>query len=137
MFHKFFVNVSDFYSQASKHSSRWRRIEDVSRLWLQQMSSRCPQDILIKIYLPWPYVFKSFWSRRVFLPWAYVFRRHLQDVLIKTNIFGLIIRLQDVLKTFSRCLQDVLLTRLQEVLRLTAKANIYRKIHLSHSSWEI
>ena len=36
---------------------------------------------------------------------VFVFRTRLQDVLIKTNIFALVIRLQ---KTFSRRLQDVL-----------------------------
>ena len=33
--------------------------------------------------------------------------RRFQDVLVKTNIFALAIRLQDVFKTFSRRLQDV------------------------------
>ena len=36
--------------------------------------------------------------------------RRLQDVLVKTNIFVLAIRLQDVFKTFSRRLQDVFKT---------------------------
>ena len=39
-----------------------------------------------------------------------------EDVLVKTNIFALSIRLQDVFKTFSRCLQDVLQKHLQDVL---------------------
>ena len=46
--------------------------------------------------------------------------RHLQDVLVKTNIYVLIIRLQDVFKTFSGRLQDVFKTfsrRLQDVLQ--------------------
>ena len=43
----------------------------------------------------------------------------LLDVLVKTNIFALVMRLQDVFKTFLRCLQDVLKTfsrRLHKVL---------------------
>ena len=47
------------------------------------------------------------------------FSRRLQDVLIKTNIFVLVICLQDLFKTFSRHLQDVLKmfsNRLQEFL---------------------
>ena len=47
------------------------------------------------------------------------FKRRLQDVLIKTNIFALVIRLQDVFKTFSRRFQDVFKTpsrRLQDAL---------------------
>ena len=38
------------------------------------------------------------------------FSRRLEDVLVKTNIFVLIIRLQDVFKTFSRRLQDLFKT---------------------------
>ena len=34
--------------------------------------------------------------------------RRLQDVIIKTNIFVLVIRLKDVFKTFSRRLQDIM-----------------------------
>ena len=49
---------------------------------------------------------------------VFVFRRRLQDVLIITNIFALTIHLQetyqDVFKTFSRRLQDVLEKRLQD-----------------------
>ena len=44
---------------------------------------------------------------------------HIQDVLLKTKIFVLAIRLEDVFKTFSRCLQDVFKTsskHLQDVL---------------------
>ena len=56
----------------------WRCLEDVFRLRLQKTS------------------FKT--------SFVFGFRRRLQDVLIKTNIFALVIRLQ---KTFSRRLQDV------------------------------
>ena len=41
--------------------------------------------------------------------------RRLEDLLIKTNMFLLVIHLQDVFKTFSRCLEDVLKTFLQDV----------------------
>ena len=47
--------------------------------------------------------------------------RRLQDVLVKTNIFILSIRLQDVFKTFSRRLQDIFKTsskRLQDVSQI-------------------
>ena len=43
--------------------------------------------------------------------------KRFQDVLIKTNIIVLVIRLQDVFKTFSRCLQDVLQKRLQDTFK--------------------
>ena len=45
------------------------------------------------------------------------FSRRLQDVLVKTNIFVLAIRLQDVFKTFSRRLQDVFKTSCQDVFK--------------------
>ena len=46
---------------------------------------------------------------------------HIQDVLLKTKIFVLAIRLEDVFKTFSRCLQDVLQKRLQDVFKTSSK----------------
>ena len=55
--------------------------------------------------------FKMSWSRRIHFPCSYIFRRHLQDVLIKTDILSLVIlfqissrRFQDVFKTSTRCL---------------------------------
>ena len=70
--------------------------------------------------------------------------RHLQDVLIKTNIFALlkcfqkrssrsliktnifvlVIRLQDVFKTFSKHLQDVSQKRLQDALQNTSSRHL-------------
>ena len=62
-------------------------------------------------------VFKTFSSRSIYLPYSYVFRRRLQDVLIKTNIFVLAIRLQDVFKTFSRRLAKTSSRHLQDILQ--------------------
>ena len=45
----------------------------------------------------------------------------LQDVWIKTNIFVLVIRLQDLFKTFSRRLQDVLSRPLQNVFKTSSR----------------
>ena len=75
------------------------------------------------------FVFVS--SRRIHSPYSYVFRRRLEDVLIKTNIFVLVIRLQDVLprrlqnvfKTFWRRLLDVLKTfskRFQDIFKTSS-----------------
>ena len=76
---------------------------------------------------------------------AFVFRRRLQDVLIKTNIFTILIRLQktssrrldqdqyirlghmssrrlqDVFKTSSKHLQDVLEKRLQDIFKTSSR----------------
>ena len=61
------------------------------------------------------------WSRRIYSPYSYVFRRRLQDVLIKTNIFVLVICLQDVFKTFSRRLQDVFNTSSKNVFKTSSR----------------
>ena len=69
------------------------------------------------------------------MSFVFVFRRRLQDVLIKTNIFALVIRLQktsskrllqDVLVKTNLCvlairLQDVLQKRLQDVFKKSSK----------------
>ena len=82
------------------------------------------------------FVFKTSWSRRKYSPLPYVFRRRLQDVLFKTNIFVLAIRLQDVFKTscqhvlktssrrLEKCLQDIFKTssrRFEDVFKTSCK----------------
>ena len=47
--------------------------------------------------------------------------RRLHDVLIKTNIFVLVIRFQDVFKTFSKHLQDVLQKRIQDIFKTSSR----------------
>ena len=75
-------------SEPSKHSSWWRRLEDVFRLHLQKTSSRrLDQDEYVRLSL--------------------TSSRRLQDVLVKTNIFALAIHLQDVLQ---KRLQDIFKT---------------------------
>ena len=76
----------------------WRRLGDVFCLCLQRRTSwrRLDQGEYVRLSLT-----------------------SSEDVLVKTNIFVLAIRLQDVFKTFSRRLQDVFKTssrRLQDVL---------------------
>ena len=82
----FFVTICENF-ESSKHLSWWRRLEDVFHFLLKTSS-----------------------SGQIYSPYSYLFRRRLQDVLINTNIFVLVIRLQDVLKTFSRRLQNVFKT---------------------------
>ena len=77
----------------------WRRLEDVFRLGLQKTSSRrLDQDEHIRL---------SHTSS--------------EDVLVKTNIFVLAIRLQDVFKTFSRRLTKTSSRRLQDVLKTSSR----------------
>ena len=66
-------------------------------------------------------VFKTSWSRQIYSIYWFVFRRRLQDVMIKTNIFVLVIRLQDVFKTSSRRLQDVLSRHLQNIFKTSSR----------------
>ena len=95
----------------SKHSSWWRRLEDVFRFRLQKTSSRRLQDVLIKtnmfaLALRLQDVFKTSWSRPIYLSWLYVFKtssRRFQDVFKTFRR-----RLQNVFKTSSRRLQDLL-----------------------------
>ena len=103
-----FVDLNFNYQYIpSKHSSWWRRLEDVLRLHLQKTSSRrFDQD-------------------------EYIGLTHTssEDVLIKTNVFVLVIGLQDVLprhlqnvfKTSSRHLQDVLLRPFQDVFKMFSR----------------
>ena len=146
----------------SKHSSWWRRLEDVFRLRLQKKSSRRLQNVLIKtnIFALVIHLQKTS-SRRLgqdqYIRLGHTPSRRLQDVLQK--------RLQDIFKTscknvlktssrrrqdvLQRCLPDVfkkyhqvkllLLTNLRDVfntfLRRTAKTIIYRRITcLDHTS---
>ena len=97
----FFVTICENF-EPSKHLSWWRHLEDVFHFLLKTSS-----------------------SGRTYSPYSYLFRRRLQDVLINTNIFVLVIRFQDVLKTFSRRLQrkdfppsQTFLIRLQYVLAI-------------------
>ena len=52
---------------------------------------------------------------------VFVFRRRLQDVLIKTNIFVLLIRLHDVFKTFSKRLQDIFKTFWRRLAKISSR----------------
>ena len=80
--------------------------EEVLKTSWRRLSCSCSEDVL-----------KTSSSRRIYSPYSYVFRRRLKDVLIKTNILVLVIRLQDVLQ---KCLQDIFKTssrRFQNVFR--------------------
>ena len=61
-------------------------------------------------------VFKMSW-RRFTKTNIFTLLIHLQNVLTKTSIFVLAIRLQDVFKTFSRHLQKFLQKRIQYILK--------------------
>ena len=138
----------------------WRRLEDVFRLRLQKKSSRRLQDVLMKtnifllIYVfgrRLQDVFKTSWSRRIYLSCPYFFKTSCKNVFktssrrfAKTSSKHLANmswrHLQDVLKTYHQ-VKLFLLTSHWEVfntfVRHTAKAVVYRRIHLGHTFWEI
>ena len=141
----------------SKHSSWWRRLEDVFCLRLQKTSSRrLDQDEYVRLSLTSSEdVFKTSWSRPIYSSWPYIvktsgkmYSRHLQDVfktfwrrvqdVFETSSRRLAKmssrRFQDVsssytvlVNKFSRCLQDVFTT----FLRRTAKIDL--SIYLDRS----
>ena len=89
----------------------WRRFEDVFHLRIQKTSSRrLDQDECVRLSLTFS-----------------------EDVLVKTNIFVLAIRLQDVFKTScknvfktsSRRLQDVLQRYLQDVFKTYHQVKLF------------
>ena len=120
-------------SQPGKHSSWWRRLEDVLKASFVFVFKRRPQDVLMKT--------------NIFLLIIRL-QKTSSDVLVKINIFVLSIRLQDLFKTPWRHLQDVLKTYHQVQLflliilwevfnmfvRRTAKTAVYRTFHLGHTS---
>ena len=79
-----------------------------------KVKSRIPPNICLD---------EGAFSRRIYSPQSYVFIRSLQDVLVKTSTFVLVIRLQDVFKTSfkivfktsARRLAKISLKRFQEV----------------------
>ena len=77
----------------------WRRLQDVFCLRLQKTySRRLDQDEYIRLsHTSW------------------------EDVLVKTNIFVLAIRLQDVFKTFSRRLPKTSSRHLQDVFKTSSR----------------
>ena len=83
----------------------WRRLEDVLKTFFV-FRRRLDQDEYIPLTHTSP---------------EDVFRRRLQNTLIKTNIIVLVIRLQDVFKTFSRRLQDVFKTSCKNVFKTSSR----------------
>ena len=107
----------EYISLSSKHSSWWRRLEDVFRLLLRKTSSRRLQDVLINtnIFL-WIIRLQKTSSRRLG-----------QDQYIRL-VHTSSRRLQDVFKTSSRHLQDVLPRCLQDVFKTSSRL-------LANTSW--
>ena len=93
------IKICEIYQNIKKQIIRDKKFSSLQYLSQQTF-------VLIKTVL------KTSWRG---LPSSY--SRCLQNVLIKTDIFVLAIRLQDVFKAFWRHFQDVLPPRLQNVLQ--------------------
>ena len=129
-------------SQPGKHSSWWRRLEDVLKASFVFVFKRRPQDVLMKtnIFLLIIRLQKTSWSRPIYSSCPYVFKtssRHLAKTSSRRLANTSWRHLQDVLKTYHQ-VKLFLLTSLWEVfnmfVRRTAKTAVYRTFHLGHTS---
>ena len=77
------------------------------------------------------FVFKTSWSRPKYSLYSYVFRRHLQDVIVKINIFILVIHLQDV---FNTSCKNVFKTSCQDVFKTFSNVFKTSSRHLAKTS---
>ena len=140
----YFLNLFYLMKHPSKHSSWWRRLEDVFRFRLQKTSSRRLQDVLIKTNMfALALRLQKTSSRRLdqdqYIRLGHTSSRRLQNVfktssrrlqdIFKTsckNVFKTSSRrLQDVLKTSSRHLQDVLQRYLQDVFKTYHQVKLF------------
>ena len=98
----------------SKHSSWWRRLEDVFHLRLQKTSWRSLQDVLIKtnIFTLVIRLQKASWSRPIYSSWPYVFKTSSR-------------RFQDVFKTYSRRLAITSSRHFEDVFKKSCK-NVFK-----------
>ena len=90
----------------SQHSSCWRGLEDVLTTSFVFVFRRSLQGVS-----------KTSWLRQIYSLYSYV--------LIKTNIYVLDIRLQDVFKTSSRSLAKTSSRYLQDVFKMSCK-NVFK-----------
>ena len=86
----------------------WSRRINLSYSYVFKMSLKCLQESCLDVFkTSCKSVFKTS-SRRIQLAFEMYWKgSYLQDTLIQTNIFVLVIRLQDVVKTFPRYLQEI------------------------------
>ena len=86
----------------------WSRRINLSYSYVFKMSLKCLQESCLDVFkTSCKSVFKTS-SRRIQLVFEMYWKgSYLQDTLIQTNIFVLVIRLQDVVKTFPRYLQEI------------------------------
>ena len=106
----------------------WRRLEDVFWRRRRKTSSRRLQNVFIKMNVWWD-LCETSWRCL-----EYVFARRLEDVL-KTSSRCLAKTswrcLKDVLKKSWKCLEDVLARRLENVLKVVFKTSWSRRIYWS------
>ena len=79
------------------------------------------QQTFVLIKTSFVFVFRRRLDQDEYICLSLTSSRRLQDILVKTNIFVLVIRLQDVFKTSSRHLRDVLPRRLQDIFKTSCK----------------
>ena len=112
-YQKLHGNIIRIY-HPSKHSSWWRRLNDVFKTSFVFVFRRRLQDVLIKtnMFTLALRLQKTSWSRPIYSSWPYVFKTSSRRLAKMSSR-----HLQDVFKTFSRRFQDVFKTSWQDVFK--------------------
>ena len=111
----------------------WSRRINLSYSYVFKMSLKCLQESCLDVFkTSCKSVFKTS-SRRIQLVFEMYWKgSYLQDTLIQTNIFVLVIRLQDVVKTFPRYLQEI-----QTQVPSCEYCKIFKNNHFTEHLWTI
>ena len=111
----------------------WSRRINLSYSYVFKMSLKCLQESYLDVFkTSCKSVFKTS-SRRIQLVFEMYWKgSYLQDTLIQTNIFVLVIRLQDVVKTFPRYLQEI-----QTQVHSCEYCKIFKNNYFTEHLWTI
>ena len=111
----------------------WSRRINLSYSYVFKMSLKCLQESYLDVFkTSCKSVFKTS-SRRIQLVFEMYWKgSYLQDTLIQTNIFVLVIRLQDVVKTFPRYLQEI-----QTQVPSCEYCKIFKNNYFTENLWTI
>ena len=111
----------------------WSRRINLPYSYVFKMSLKCLQESCLDVFkTSCKSVFKTS-SRRIQLVFEMYWKgSYLQDTLIQTNIFVLVIRLQDVVKTFPRYLQEI-----QTQVHSCEYCKIFKNNYFTEHLWTI
>ena len=98
-------------------SSNYKLFQISIKIVKTTLRKKCPQQTFILMKMPFVFTFRRRLQDALMKTNIFSLIIRLQYVLVKTNIFVLSIRLQDVLKMFSRHLQDDPQIRLDDIFK--------------------